>query len=263
MEPLSTGAGRNCMSPDTAGPQAVLHPFRVFCPSCGADSDAEGQDFTVDTPAFVPHSDLMLSEIECLRCKEKFAICFWPVDHEILSRSLAAGGDPFDAADPQILAAMDRYERLVEASRRECEVYYERGWDKEVGQHGMDLSQEHVAPQTTRLTAANARVLGACRGLRKAVSAHPGQDPVAILQLGPFNCALSLEVAPSPPFAYNLHLSVSHSLLLGTLNDPEAAFLVSLFFSPEERSSLLREEGQYAPVTHFRLPCTSSDVVVC
>jgi hypothetical protein len=248
------------MSPDRAGPQADPHPFRVFCPSCGADSDTEGQDFTVDTPAFVPHGDLMLSEIGCLTCKEKFDICFWPVDHESLSRSLVAGGDPLHSADPQILAVLDRYERLVEASRREWEGYYERGWDKEVGQHGMDLSQEYVAPQTTRLTAANARVLGACRGLRKAVSGHPGEDPVAILQLGPFNCALTLELAPGPPLPYNLHLSVSHSLLLGTLNDLEATFLVSLFFSPEERSSLLREEGQHAPVTHFRLPCTSSDL---
>ena len=251
------------MSPDSAGPQASLHPFRVFCPSCGADSDADGQDFTFDNPTFIPYSDFMLSEIGCLTCKEKFDICFWPVDHESFSRSLPSDGEPLDATDPQILATLNRYERLIEASRQEWEGYYERGWDKEVGQHGMDLSQEHVVPETTRLTAANARVLAACRGLRKAVSAHPGQAPVAILQLGPFNCALSLEVAPSPPFAYTLHLSVSHSLLLGTLNDPETAFLVSRFFSPEERSSLLREEGQNAPVTHFRLPCTSSDVVVC
>lgn len=219
------------MSQDRASPQADPHPFRVFCPSCGADSDAEGQDFTFDNPTFVPHSDFMLTEIGCLTCKEKFDIYVWPVDHETLSRPLAAGGDPFDAADPQILAALDRYERLVEASRREWEGYYERGWDKEVGQHGMDLSQEHVAPETTRLTAVSARVLAACRRLRKAVSAHPGQDPVAILQLGPFNCALSLELAPGPPFPYNLHLSVSHSLLLGTLNDLEAAFLFP-FSSP-------------------------------
>ena len=45
----------------------------------------------------------------------------------------------------------------------------------------------------------------------------------------------------------------SHSLALGRLSDAEEGFLVSLFFSPEERDCLAREDGRSSPVTHFRL----------
>ena len=127
----------------------------------------------------------------------------------------------------------------------------------------MDPSEKYVAPATTRLTAVMAQILASARGLRKAVSAHPGQRSVAMLRIGPFKCALTLEGSPCALLPWSLHLSVSNSLALGRLANLEEVFLVSLFFSPDERPSLTREEGHAWPETHFRLGCVSPDVTTC
>lgn len=93
---------RHFMNPDDTAAEVNLHPFRVFCPSCGADSDAEDQVLTYSVPALPPHTDFALGQIECLTCNQKFDICFWPVDHTGLIRSLAAKGEPYDFAAPEV-----------------------------------------------------------------------------------------------------------------------------------------------------------------
>lgn len=91
----------------------------------------------------------------------------------------------------------------------------------------------------------------------------PGLPRIPILAVGPFKCVLTLDKASGPIFPHLLHLSLSHALGLGDLADYDVAFLVSLFFSPEEAQQLTREEGHIGPIVHFRLACGLPDAVAC
>jgi hypothetical protein len=57
---------------DGTGPLGRFEPFRVFCPQCGADSDAEDHVFGIGNLAHVPQSDFLLLQVRCETCGIQF-----------------------------------------------------------------------------------------------------------------------------------------------------------------------------------------------
>jgi hypothetical protein len=246
------------------GPSGWLDPFRVCCPQCGADSEAEDHVFGIGNLAHVPQSDFLLLEVRCETCGIQFDTGLWPYTEKMWESFLRAVAEWAEQLTSGAAAVMDRYLRLVEESRAEWERFYAKGYDREPGQHSLDVSGDSLVPSATRLTAVSPRALALARGLRQAGSAHPGRDPVGMLRLGPFNCALSVDETPEARFPYSLHLSVSHALQLGQPSPAEAALLLALFYTPNERDAISRQPGeQLRYVTHYRLGCLSPDVSRC
>jgi len=245
-------------------PPDPSHPFAFVCPDCGADVDAEEPNFLIACGALIPHSEFMLIELHCVSCSLVSDVCLWPFLAELLSKGDDHGDKEVENHTPDTVALLDRYYRQVEESRQEWEALYTRQCYLEPGLHKIDLMREHVVPTTRRLTAIASRVLAAARGCRKAVATHPRLDPAGLLEVGSFKCGLSLDVIPGGSQPYALHLSVSGNLGLGKLSPFEQAFLVSLFFTREERPHLWSKEGETnRSVTHFYLGCVSPDVTVC
>ncbi len=246
--------------PGPPQPLDLSHGFAFVCPGCGADADTEESSFLVACVAFVPHSEFMLLELHCETCGLVSDLCAWPLPRDRISKRDAPTGEDVASDTPETLALLDRYYRLVEESRLEWEALYARECYREPGLHGVDLTKDHVALTTRRLTAIAARVLAAARGCRKAVAAHPGLDPTGLLKVGAFRCTLSLDETPEALHPDALHLCVSGGLGLGTLSPLEQGFLVSLFYTEEERPLIWSKEGETSrPVTHFFVGCPSRD----
>ncbi len=237
-------------------PLDLSHGFAFICPGCGADADAEESSFFVACATFLPHSAFLLLELHCETCGLVSDLCAWPFLHT---------GEEVASDTPETVALLDRYSCLVEKSRLEWDALYAREGYREPGLHSIDLTKDPVVPTTTRMTAIAARVLAAGRGCRKAVAAHPGLDPTGLLKVGAFRCTLTLDETPGAFQPYALHLSASGSLGLGTLSPLEQAFLVSLFYTEEERARIWSKEGEISrPVTHFFVGCPSREGVgVC
>jgi hypothetical protein len=257
-------------------PDPDRNAFHLFCPRCGADSDAEDKEFVFTSLVLAPHADFLLMAIHCNTCQKEFDIGLWPVQPERFMKKESEGGDLRAYETPDAMVILNRYLGMIEVSRRKWEVAYTRKAKGDRGHLGIYYPRAYVDPSETRLTAIPARCLAAARALRKVAAAHPGQEPVGLLQVGAFQCALSLEETQTPSAPYCLHLSVSDSSLLRTpaaqetmlvspllftpterdLRTPtalEAEFLVALFFTPTERPFLRFEAGQSLPVTHIRL----------
>lgn len=249
---------------DRTGPLGRFEPFRVFCPQCGADSDAEDHVFGIGNLVHVPQSDFLLVQVRCETCGIQFDTALWPYTEEMWEAFLDAVAEAAEQLTSGAAAVMDRYLRLVQESRADWERFYARGYDREPGQHSLEVSGASLVPSPTRLTAVSPRALALARGLRQAGAGHPGRDPVGMLRLGPFNCALSVDETPDARFPYSLHLSVSHALQLGQPSPAEAALLLALFYTPGERDAVSRQPGEHLRyVTHYRLGCLSPDVSTC
>ena len=120
---------------DRTGPSGRLEPFRVFCPQCGADSDAEDHVFGIGNLAHVPQSDFLLLEVRCETCGIQFDTGLWPYTEKMWESFLGAVAESAEQLTSGAAAVMDRYLRLVKASRAEWERFYARGYDREPGQH--------------------------------------------------------------------------------------------------------------------------------
>lgn len=257
-------------------PEPDRNAFHLFCPRCSADSDAEDKVFHYRNPAPVPDANFLLMEIYCDTCQQDFDVGLWPIDPERFAQKENEAGELRRYETPDAMVILNRYLGMIEVSRRKWEVVYKRKAKGDRGHLGIYYPRAYVDPSETRLTAIPARCLAAARGLRKAVAAHPGQDPVGPLQVGAFRCVLSLEETQTPSAPCCLHLSVSDSSLprtpaaqetmlvspllfapterdLRTPTAPETEFLASLFYTPAERPFLTFEAGQSLPVTHIRL----------
>lgn len=138
--------------------------FRFFCPKCSGDSDAEDRIFGLSIVTYVPRTAFMIAEMHCETCGETFALCYWPVDHHSLARSMAAKGLSLEPEDEETVALLNRYHRLVEMQQATWGDLFAGEQPEEHPQRIMDLSQEYVAPDTRRLTAVHARVLAVARG---------------------------------------------------------------------------------------------------
>jgi hypothetical protein len=279
--------GRDNVEPDLCQP--APKPFRVFCPRCSADSDAEGKVFAVGSPVLAPHANFLLMELHCNTCQKEFDIGLWPIDPERFAQKENEAGELGGYETPDTMVILNRYLRMIEVSRRKWEIAYRRKAEGAAGRLGMHYPRAYVDPSETRLTAIPARCLAVARGLRKVVAAHPGQDPVGLLQVGAFQCLLSLEETPNASAPYCLHLSVSDSSLEripaaqeawlqerglvvsplffapteGDLRTPtpmETGLLACLFFTPAERPFLTSEAGQSLPVAHIRLGLQTPDL---
>ena len=204
-----------------------LHPFKVVCPQCDADSDT--QDFELRTAAPAPHADFLLAEIRCESCGAVTDFAVWvPMMQEFLEKSGLS-----EHPHPQGVALLDRYLGLVAAYRQEWDEQYASCTDPyELNRHEIDLSQTAVEVSDTRLSAIPARVLAAARGLRQAAAALPGETPVGRLTIGPFTCVVSFDESPNAAF-------------------------------PGEVPFLQAEPGQIKPVIHYYLGAHAPELNEC
>jgi hypothetical protein len=224
--------------------------------------------------------------IHCNTCQQDFDVGLWPIEPERLMRHQSEWGELRTYETPDAMVLLNRYLRMIEVSRRKWEIAYKRKAEGDIGRLGIYYPGAYVDPSASRLTAVPARCLAAARALRKVVAAHPGQDPVGRLQVGAFQCVLSLDEMPTAYAPYSLHLSVSDSSLPrtpsaqqtmlvsplfftpteGDLRTPttlETGLLAALFFIPAERPFLTSETGESLPVTHIRLGLQRPELGKC
>ncbi len=103
--PPSTDSSES--SPESSVPS--MNAFRVFCPRCGSDSDAEDKVFLFGCPLLAPHADLVLMAIHCSTCQQDFDIALWPVEPERFMKKESNGGELQAYATPDAMVLMWRW----------------------------------------------------------------------------------------------------------------------------------------------------------
>jgi hypothetical protein len=185
----------------------------------------------------------------CEACGTGFDRVLWPIDPTVLS-----GVPEIDDPEPEVAGLLARYEALEAGYRQEWEALYAVVSDESFGTRGIDLASCSVAPRLDRLTAADPRLLAAARAARRCAVEPPGCDPVGMLWAGAFKCCVSLDRDRGASEQLSLHLSISHVLGLGLPSRPEASFLLSLYYAPDELARLRCAEGTQWPLFHYWLP---------
>lgn len=95
-------------SPDAAPSDALL-PFRVICPTCGRDSDAEDAESLLVFAVPFPGSECLLAGLTCTACGTRVDRVLWPVDTESLETAMREVG----SLEPEMIALQARYDRAV------------------------------------------------------------------------------------------------------------------------------------------------------
>lgn len=217
------------------------------CPTCGRDSDAPEATFLAGPLAPILDTAYLLCRINCVDCGTGFDRALWSVDPTVFSGVL-------ESDDPEAAALLARYEALEAGYRQEWEALYAVVSGEPFGTRGIDLAGCSVAPRLDRLTTADPRLLAAARAARRCALKRPGRDPVGMLWAGAFKCCVSLDPDRNAAGHRLLHVSISQSLALGLPSRPEASFLLSLYYAPDELSRIRCAEGTRWPLFHYWLP---------
>jgi hypothetical protein len=231
-------------------PGAGLPPFQVICPTCGRHSDAEETEFFLVVAVPGPRSEWLLAGITCGACGTRVDRALWPVETEPLETAVR----DLEALDPEMIALRARYNRAVADYRWQWERLARARGAGPFWHAGINLSELAVVPSLAPKMVVDMRILAAAQACREVALQCPGQDPVGLLLVGSYRCALSLDAPPDARHRGVLHLSVSHALGLGRLQRIEEAFLAGLYFTAIERPFLSEESGHLVPCTHIRYP---------